>query len=265
MKEYEKILLNHLGDKADNKQQLLPNIRTVMGDIAHTPGNPLTKTEITLNIQCFSFAAPGFQIPTIPIWLFGLTDYYSGYIKASVITPIFPYIFYANAPNFILNFGIVGKDVSIELANGFAGAPFRFNNGDLFMGLLNYDYATVGIQFFADVRVSCQNVAYGTFLNSFVSDLITVSTMRFIVPIANIIQYVNPINFIYQTLLGKTAMDSVNPRLYITNTDFQQQICDIPINLPIDKNLIMTVGLNPAVTQMSIVMFVQKIEALTHK
>jgi hypothetical protein len=89
--------------------------------------------------------------------------------------------------------------------------------------------------------------------------------MRFIVPIANINTYINPIRFTYQDLFGKTTSDSIDPRMYITSTDFQQQICDIPINLPIDKALIMTLELDFVCPRMSIILFVEKVEPLIHK
>jgi hypothetical protein len=266
MNNYEKRLLGHLQeDKSKDKADPLGNVKEAMGSLAYVSGNPLTKTMITLNIENFSTTLVG-RFPVLPIYLFGLTDYYSNYVKASIVTPLNGMAFgVVPAPVNAPFFGIVGKDLSQITANGFAGAPFIFNRGDLMMGLMNDDWLTVGLNTFADIRVSCQNVAYGTFLNSFVSDLITISMMRFIVPIANINTYINPIKFTYQDLFGKTTTDSIDPRTYITSTDFQQQICDIPINLPIDKALIMTLGLDFNCPRMSIVLFVEKIEPLTHK
>ena len=115
------------------------------------------------------------------------------------------------------------------------------------------------------IRIRCQNVAYGTFLNSFVSDLITIDTIRYIVPIANVNQFINPLIFGMQTLFGKLSSDSIDPRNYITSKDFQQQIADIPVNLPIDKNILLAFQLDVFCQHLSMILFVQKIEALTHK
>lgn len=115
----------------------------------------------------------------------------------------------------------------------------------------------------AEVVVHCNSVSYGTFLNSFVSDLITVETLRYSVPIANINQFINPLSFIYQTLFGKTFNNDIDPRMYITNTDFQQQICDIPIKFPIDKNLLIGTYINFDCPSFDLTLFVKKVEALT--
>ena len=121
------------------------------------------------------------------------------------------------------------------------------------------------ILYTCEVIIHCNNVAYGTFLNSFVSDLITINTLRIIVPIANINQFINALTFGYQTLFGKTYTDDIDPRMYITSTDFQQQICDIPINLPIDKAAMLMTYVDILCTNFQIILFVEKIESLTHK
>ena len=129
-----------------------------------------------------------------------------------------------------------------------------------------FDAAGGGVpNFLAWVIVHCNNVAYGTFLNSFVSDLITIDTIRYIVPIANVAQFINPITFATQSLFGKVYSDNIDPRLYITSRDFQQQISDLPINLPIDKSLMMATQIDVFCQQLSFVLFVKKVEPLTHK
>jgi hypothetical protein len=113
------------------------------------------------------------------------------------------------------------------------------------------------------IIVHCNNVAYGTLLQSFWSDLIIVNQLRLIVPIANINQLANPLIFGYQTLFGKVFTDSVDPRMYQTSQDFQNQICDIPLTFPIDKALFSCFNLSVFCQQMSIILFVQKVEPLT--
>lgn len=123
-----------------------------------------------------------------------------------------------------------------------------------------------GINLFtAEIIVHCNNVAFGTFLNSFVSDLITINTLRYMVPIANINQFINPLKFGYQTLFGKTFTDDIDPRNYITSRDFQQQISDIPINLPIDKQMMLGVQINFDCPTFDMILFVEKVEPLTYK
>jgi hypothetical protein len=270
MKPHERILLNHL-ESATSQKQLLINTKTAMGSLAHMQGNPLTKTEITLNVDTFiydiNFGAliPGIALPanlqtSVPIFIFGLTDYYGGYNKLRILIPP-RFGWFRNIVNETI--GIFGS--SCWIAGGFNPVGFFNNNassGDMFYSWFDNPNVPLYKTF---VRIRCQNIAFGTFFNSFVSDLITINTLRLIVPIANIIQYSNPLIFGYQTLFGKTSTDNIDPRLYITNTDFQQQICDIPINLPIDKNVMLGFQMNVTCQSESIILFVDKIEPLTHK
>jgi hypothetical protein len=267
MKQYERRLLNHLQEdnsKGDNDP--LTDVRKAMGSIAYVAGNPLTKTEITLQISARFFdngnapVAPG-ALPanlqaTLPIYLFGLTDFYGGFFKSTILLPpTGDWLLLSQGQ--VAPMGIIGRDISLN-----AVIRNDFVYGDLYLYFLGNQFLPNYFQ--CEVCVHCNNVAYGTFLNSFVSDLITINTLRLIVPIANINQYLNVLIFAYQTLFGKTFSDSVDPRMYITSTDFQQQICDIPINLPIDKAVMLMYRLNYN-TDMSVVLFVEKVEPLTHK
>ena len=93
--------------------------------------------------------------------------------------------------------------------------------------------------------------------------MITISQIRYFVP--NINQFVNPVFFGYQTLFGKTTFDSLDPRMYILSTSMQQAICDIPLNLPIDKNLMIGMQIDVFCQAINWVLFVEKVEPLTHK
>jgi hypothetical protein len=282
MKRYEKRLLGHLQeDNSQSKQDPLADVKNAMGEIAYVSGNPLTKTEITLkinnyfldrdfNVVPFSDLPIGYAAESLPVFLLGLTDFYGGYkceernINSQADNKwIFKGVTYDTYSGIVGNSffttGITGLDNVIErgdLVTLFA--PANTNPG--FPPVL-----PGGSVFFAMQVIHCNNVAYGTFLNSFVSDLITINTLRLIVPIANINQYVNALRFGYQTLFGKSFWDSIDPRMYITSTDFQQQICDIPINLPIDKAVMLGFLMLTTLASMQIILFVEKVEPLTHK
>jgi hypothetical protein len=197
---------------------------------------------------------------TLPAYIFGLTDFYGGFPKANTILP--PGLgWFRSGFNQVADCGIVGY----TFVPTFGVAPLPpYVNGDLVM--MFWDVLPGGIpNFIAWVVIHCNNVAYGTFLNSFVSDLITIDLIRYIVPIANINQLANPVFFGTQSLFGKTKFDSIDPRMYITSRDFQQQIADIPVNLPIDKTLMTGFQLDVFCQQVSWVLFVKKVEPLTHK
>lgn len=263
MRDYEKQLLNHLqSDEAVTNDIPLKNIKNALGSVAYVKGNPLTKTEIALQVQSFFWdaiagvpllpaALPPFLQTSLPVYLFSLTDFYGAFVKSSIICPLRPV--WNQAAVFS---GIVGRD--LPAVPGTIGV-----NGDLQFNYVYVDALPTAIT--CTIVIHCNNVAYSTFLNSFVSDLITLNTIRCIVPIANINQFINPLIFGYQTLFGKTYSDSIDPRNYITATDFQQQIADIPINLPIDKAAMVCFQLDVFCQLFSFVLFVEKVEPLTHK
>lgn len=270
MKPGENRLLNKLQreDHYSTSDEPLANVKNALGSIAYAKGNPLTKTEITIQVTSvfrFEGAGGGVIAPaalplaaqtSLPFYLFGLTDYYSSFPRALNIcapTPIWDaFSFIGGEPAF----GIFGFT-----RNAIVGAiPAQI--GDL---ILSYRYFLAAGSYSCTIIVHCNNVAYGTFLNSFVSDLITISVMRYIVPIANVNQFINPLVFVTQSLFGKVATDTIDPRMYITSKDFQQQISDIPVNLPIDKNVIVCSQLSVFCQQLSFVLFVEKVEPLTHK
>jgi len=268
MKFYERKLLDHL-QATKSADVPLENIRKSLGAVSHMVGNPLSKTEITLNISIYFFnnvgaivapaALPVVLQTSLPVYFFGLTDYYGGFNKLRNIIPTNPGWFFITAPpiGFVAT-GIVNYNA---IPMWPAALPF-VRPGDL---IIQYADNLVGFNWTAMIVIRCQNVAYGTFLNSFVSDLITLDTIRYIVPLANINQFINPVIFGYQTLFGKVSSDSIDPRLYITNKDFQQQIADLPINLPIDKNLMIGLQMDIFCPTFSWVLFVKKVEPLTHK
>jgi hypothetical protein len=419
MKNYQKQLLKKMHyEEVSSNNEPLKNVKEALGKVAFVKGNPLTKTEIKLNVQVNFFknqqAITPTQLPVglqgqFPVYLLGLTDFYSGFPKSEINVPLSsPWISNLNysyhegvelvnqsvidgwgtggywnvipvnyvptgtaiqinagagatiiknnfawlaghvykisfniendTAGFFLNFIADGvnffvaeppyrminsdenstnsqtysfyyiptnKDLQIQVIA--AGATFTTITGlsikevfgnisypsdnslgiygynksfclsnDIAKGDLvqTYNYILRDVQPFgiskvdlhtAEVIIHCNNVAFGTFLNSFVSDLITINTIRYIVPIANVNQFINPIKFGYQTLFGKTYTDDIDPRNYITSRDFQQQIADIPINLPIDKAVMVGTQINFDCQTFDMILFVEKVEPLTHK
>jgi hypothetical protein len=281
MKRYEKNLLNHLQAEASTTNVPLDAIRKGMGEIGFVKGNPLTNTNITLNISItyFTTGAPVVIIPfaalpailqqtPLGIPFFGLTDFYGGYNSTINLLNINTIPGFANWHIIPSNGLFGGQQNSIGIfVYTLSLIPNIYNsilpsNGDM---IFLYIATVAAVNYGALVTIHCDNVSYGTFLNSFVSDLITIDTIRYIVPIANINQFLNPLIFAYQTLFGKIFTDTIDPRMYITNKDFQQQICDIPVNLPIDKAIMILTNIDPACQNFSLMLFVSKVEPLTHK
>jgi len=254
-----------------HSKDLFPSIKEGMGSLALVKGNPDYIEEISLNIYIQYYTAgavPGFVLPAalpvelqtyLPLYIFGLTDFYSSYHKCRTLVdaPGVP-------PNFWAwdIFGIA--DLGIwEFNKVDTGVVAEYDAGDMVFSFRAVDL--LGLVYWANVVIHCNSIAYGTFLQSFVSDLIFVNSLRYVVPIANINQFLNPLIFGYQTLFGRFHTDTLDPRAFITNKDFQQQIADIPINLPIDKSVMLALRLNFDCNNFNMKFFVNKVEPLTHK
>jgi hypothetical protein len=265
MNKYEKDLLNDL-DYVSNLDEPLSNIKNEIGYISQIVGNPKFKAEINIQIRHVYldlWAAPGnelipfalvpaqLQVP-LPIYLFGLTDFYGGFARSVLLTPpVLPFAFNPFVP---VSIGIYQYTTAVP---GLAVTNNLVSRGDLIIYLED----NTG-QYACMVYIHCPNISYGTFLNSFVSDFIRVNRIRYFA-LPNINQLINPLVFYYQTLFGKIKSDSVDPRTYQTSFEFQNNISDIPISFPIDKNLFINFYCEWDCEIIDLVLFVNKIDPLT--
>lgn len=274
MKKYEETLLKKL--KLNNtKDKPLSNVKNAIGSIAFSKGNPLSKTEIGIQVNTYFLQIQG-GFPTIfilppalpanlqtylPCFLFGLNDFGGGFYNAfKVIQPDGGWV--ALNP---LIFGVIFSGIyEYNIVIGDNQMLPILSRGDLVFWFTNTQ-GLPPITYHAYVVVHCNNVAYGTFLQSLWSDLITIDLLRYIVPVADILQFNNPLVFGYQSLFGKLYTDNIDPRMYITSRNVQQQIADIPLDLPIDKAMFLGFKIDVQFQQLNFVLFVKKVEALTHK
>jgi len=253
-RKFERQLLNELSGTTIPEQPL-KNVLDNMGELRAVEGNPLFKAEITVNVSLTFWtgawnpiapaALPANEQTLIPYTLFGLTDFYGGYSAARLLYP-------PPAP-WLPNQYVINGHMGIVFPAGVPTVP-----GDMVQA---YDDPVTNNV--ALVVIHCTNIAYGTFLNSFVSDLIKINQIRYIVPAANINQLQNTLTFAYQTLFGRLKTDSVDPRMYQTPADFQNQIADIPLSFPVDKNLFICNFMEFDCPQVTFVFFVNKVEPLT--
>jgi len=256
----QKILLKEL--KEDSRDsELLAGVKKAMVPLGKLRGEPYFKAEITLTVtsiftNVFGIVAPA-AIPAalqtrLPVYLFGLTDNYSGYLAGTRVTPLSAGWFFQ--PGISGIFGYNNGVVPVFLL------PF-LQPGDF---IFAYDDNTpAGVFWQCFIIIHCNNVGYGTFLNSFSNDLIILNSIRYGCPLANLNQMNNPLHFTTQSLFGKVVTDTIDPRIYITNQQFQQQISDMPITLPIDKSLIMSTNLDFDCQNISFLLAVQKVKPLT--
>lgn len=267
MKKYETLLFNKLNHAEQDEP--LKHVRSALGSLGYAKGNPLSKTEISIQVTLrffdVSILGAGIEIPpaalpvalqtSLPCFLFSLTDYYGSFIASRLINILpNPWGVGVGGVNGIVGFGVNPWVSPLGVQPALLG--------DL---QLIYFFNVFPVSVIAVISVHCNNVSYGTFLNSFVSDLITISVLRMIVPPANILQFTYPIHVSTQSLFGKVVTDNIDPRMYITPKDFQAQIADIPFNLPIDKTLMVGFNIDIFCQMISFVLFVEKIEPLIYK
>lgn len=272
MKKYERDLLNSLeGEDILSGEEPLKNVKNALGSLRHVVGNPLFKAEINIHIDSIWYdqatglnIAPAalplnFQQP-LPLYLFGLTDFWGSYNRGKEVIPI-P----GMTPMAWLWIPALGHSVSI-MGNtvGFAGSAWlagNGDNGDILLITISNDPVNPTIMHV--FRIHCNNVAYSTLLHSMVSELMFIHSVRYIVPNANINQFINPVFACYQNMFGKIYTDSIDPRMYQLPTDFQNQISDIPLNTVLDKQMFFGFLMEFDCPAIDMIFFVEKVEPLT--
>jgi hypothetical protein len=258
-------------------------IDTLRNIIGVTSKSIIKKAEIELvittwfgqgNVPVLFNALPANLQTKIPVWLFGLTDYYGNYSDiASLVPPLLSDrmnsptqdrwqrydipLLSTNAA--IYGFGFYDQALMFWMRQG------RLELGDMFL-----IFMSLGADWSCMVKIHCNNMAYGTFLNSYISDRITINRMKIIIPtetlggFQTIDQFKNPLILARQSLFGTIITDNLDPRLFITSHDMQQHICDIPLKVSLDKNFLMGFLLEIPVTQMQINLYVSKVEPLLY-
>jgi len=263
MKKSERALLDDFNKGVSIPyDDTLKNVREAIGNVNYVVGNPLTKTEILLQIFPTFYqngvlineaALPAALRTFVPVYIFGFNDFTACYAKMNTILP--PVGGFSALPQAIWFRQLINISCFVEGFN--AVSANNQNLGDLVMIYT----AFIGVNtYLCVVKVRCLNISYATFLYSFTNDLIVLKAIRYIVPVANINQFDHSLIFAYQSLFGKLATDTIDPKMFTLNTDFQNQICDIPINLPIDKNLMLGFNMNTNTT-VNLLLNISKVES----
>ena len=249
MNKAQKTLLKELREDS-RETELLSSVKKSVDPLGRLHGDPKFKAEISITIHTLFADAvgliapaalpPALQIP-IPVYLLGLTDFYGGYLQSNTLAPLNIWV--------MNGLGIWNTQAAAFFIRGDLWYTAQANIG--------------GVVYTLYVWIHCNNVAYGTFLNSFVLDLIILNQIQYSVPIANLNQLLNPLIFGTQSLFGKVVTGTIDPHTYITNQTFNQQIANIPITLPIDKSLMLCSYLEFDCQNINFIFQVQKVKPLT--
>jgi hypothetical protein len=289
MTNAERRLQNMLNGDSDS-MELLPNGSTSLSKgvgaaISQIVGNPAFKAEVnlTFNIRYYSQAVvgtpvavaaaaiPAAQQTQLPLYVFGQSDLMGNYTRARSLVAGGAGWTYADMK--IIKGG--SGDVDIKpLPHAAAAVDYAsgtiFNNllqnGDLLImvPMAGFVAGAAATTVIAEITVHCGNVPYLTLVDSLGSDLITLNMIRYTVPAALVAQLGNQITLIMQTLFGKTNTDTLDPNTFIHGGTFNPNIADIPITLPIDKNLVLATPVNFDCIQFTWTCTVAKITKLTN-
>jgi len=244
-----------------NSMELLAGGQTsqstgIGASIQQIVGNPAFKAEVSLIVQVryYSQAVVGTPVVAVPaagqqnnlpLYIFGKTDWDSNFAKARQLVPGGAGWNYVDMGIIPVGNGIVAFDplphaaASVKYVSGSI-----FNNvtlpGDLLflIPMTGFVAGAAATTHVAEILIRCPNVPYLSLLSALGSDLVTLNMIRYVVPAAAVAQLSQQITLIKTSLFGKTSTDTLDPQTFITPGTFQPQIADIPITLPIDKNLI---------------------------
>ena len=228
----------------------------IKAQINQIVGNPAFKAEVTLQFFVRYYNAPAAvgtpaaivpaagQQTALPLYVFGNIDRAANYARARQAVPGGGGWNYAGMAILDAGDGHCGRVQGQQ-----AAASVEFIAGSYFFGLtlpgdLVFIIPIVGdtiapgattVQ--AEIIIRCPNVPYTSLLSALNSDLVTLNMIRYVVPVANVAQLAQQMTFLKGSLFGKLSADTLDPQTFITPGTFQPQIADIPITLPIDKNL----------------------------
>ena len=246
-------------------------------EIKQVVGNPNFKAEVTLQISVRYFSnlvaggalaavvvpAPGgLQTNPVPLYLFGNIDFAANYARARTALPTGAGWNLGAMKTIRVGQGNMEYQIS-PLPNAFPVAASILYGvgtvqggiavpGDLLFVIPMAGWtgagAATGTQ--AEILVHCPNVPYLSLMAALASDLFTINMIRYVVGAAavDIVQLANQITFISGSLFGRVGGDTLDPNTFITPGTFQPQIADIPITLPMDKNVTLATYITYTVT-----------------
>ena len=260
----ERRIYNQLRGKSSSLELLeggqVSRSEGINAQINQIVGNPAFKAEVSFVIQTRYYtdavantpgtpaaagAPPAAQQGLLPLYLFGNIDKAANYARSRAMVPGGAGWTYAQTS--IIEVGTGQLD--IDALSG-AVHPLAYPSGTIWFGfgqvgdllfitpMALFVAAAVATSWRAETLIHCNNVPYLSLLEALNSDLVTLNMIRYVVPAAAVAQLAQQISFIKTSLFGKTAIDTLDPQTFITPGTFQPQIADIPITLPIDKNLI---------------------------
>lgn len=107
--------------------------------------------------------------------------------------------------------------------------------------------------------ISCNEVPYPSFLSANNQDLFLISNIRYSLnDPTQLSQFAQTFEMRQKSLFGAGAANPLSPVSFKTPEQFQAGIIDIPVNIPVDKETYLVVGVAALVISFSLAVFVQR-------
>lgn len=223
---------------------------TTQAFLQNIKNNPVFKAQFDLraNVNYFkngasiAYAALDASLKiVVPIFIFGNSDFAGAFAKGQATLP-------------------TGWGTPTINTIGFQGSLSpNVKLGDI---ILQYQKVIGADTYACEVILSCDQVAYSTLLDSISSDRFVLNNIRYTVPTGSETQFSQQIVLLRQSLFGTTNNNYVSPQAYLTPGQYQPNIVDVPLNIGVDKNLLISTYFQPGVTSFTWTVFVATIQKL---
>jgi hypothetical protein len=215
-----------------------------------TVGNPQFTAQFDMSLKLLYFTENGAGVYTLktpaqlaaaqaqlatklPAFLFGHSDYAGGFARLKAAFPVaggwlygIPFVYGTGDTRPGCIYSVFDASVTAQLVQGDLVQPFTATLG--------------GVNYVALSVIRCNQVAYGTLLDSLGSDMFQMNMIRYILSDTSnvgLAQYANNISVFKQSLFGKFDSDFVSPNSFKLPEQQQDGVIDIPLVKGIDKQI----------------------------
>lgn len=165
----------------------------------------------------------------LPFFLFGNSDFASGYKKFREETPV------SNTNWTLAEIGVFGRD-NFPTLDALTATAFTslLQRGDMVFIFIS-SLPGSGTTSIAMVYVRCNTTPYASILDSLNSDKFLINQIRYKIPTTNQDQINQDFTILDVSLFGNTKKDSVSPVAFFSPNQQQANIIDIPLQVEFNK------------------------------
>lgn len=240
-----------------NITQVYSNV--TLSTVTDAEGNSILYTESV-------DAANPLDLGDLPIFLFGNSDFQSGYKNAKQQLSL---------PNY--NYGtpivVKSKETFHSVTTVANDNPISFKSLAVKLGkatigdvIIPVTKVATGDPQVCEIVINCKQVGYGTLLAALSSDRFKINMIRYKIPnLEKTAQYEKNLQLLRQSLFGKITTDFVSPAAYQNPEQFQQGIVDIPLVKGMDKESVILSYMNYDVGEILLSFYVESQDKLVQE